>query len=162
MTTSVVGRGGRLAPLRLARWPVEAGDRRKAAPDRAAGNLGDRDRAPHSLARPGRRDRAQRAAPSPEREAASDSSHRSVLVQIGVFQGARWRAIRDCHRRTWVRGGRAAARGGNEVFANREFQARTIGEQRIQGFRSIGGFRGGFGGMTPPSTARRTGQGAAH
>jgi hypothetical protein len=30
---------------------------------------------------------------------------------------------------------------------NRDFQARTMGEQRTQGFRSMGGFRGGFGGM---------------
>jgi hypothetical protein len=30
---------------------------------------------------------------------------------------------------------------------DREFQARTMGEQRTQSFRSMGGFRGGFGGM---------------
>jgi hypothetical protein len=30
---------------------------------------------------------------------------------------------------------------------DRELQARTMGEQRTQGFRSIGGFHGGFGGM---------------
>jgi hypothetical protein len=53
-------------------------------------------------------------------------------------------------------------RAGAAPDLNREFQARTTGEQRTQGFRAIGGFRGGFGGMTSPSTARRAGRGAAH
>jgi hypothetical protein len=30
---------------------------------------------------------------------------------------------------------------------DRAVQARTMGEQRTQGFRSMGGFHGGFGGM---------------
>jgi hypothetical protein len=36
---------------------------------------------------------------------------------------------------------------GAQPSLNREVQARAMGEQRTQGFRSMGGFHGGFGGM---------------
>ena len=91
---------------------------------------------------PGAPQRAGPGAPQRVGPGAPQRGRNEVFASPGgqVFRGSPARGFEQRVGGSWQH---AAAAPG----VDREFQARTMGEQRTQGFRAVGGLQGGVGGM---------------